>query len=127
MRDEEIRKLVDKGRKLKEKLDNMESELEKIKKTLRNEAKLKKADHFLGESHFARVGPHTVNQCDPHELEAMFTDLDRHAEFYDCIKVQIGEAKTRLGETVLGSIMTSESTPYKKVSFLKAIPKKYLE
>ena len=124
---EELRQLADKGRLVKEKIDSLEVELEKIKEVFRKEAKRRKADHFLGDKHFVRVSPQTSTECEAKELEETLDELGRHAEFYDCIRVLVGEAKSRLGETVFNSISTTKSEPFKKVSFLAKIPKKYME
>jgi hypothetical protein len=105
----------------------MEVELEKIKQVFRNEAKIRKVDHFLGDKHFVRVSPQTSTECSAQELEGILHDLGRQNEFYDCIRVLVGEAKSRLGETVFNSISETKSEPFKKVSFLAKIPKKYME
>jgi hypothetical protein len=123
----ELRKLADKGRGIKEKQDALDVELEKIKKIFREEAKARKVDHFLGDKNFVRVSPQTSTECDPQDLEQTLDDLDRHVEFYDCIRVLVTEAKAKLGETVFDSISHTKSEAYKKVSFLKSIPKKYLK
>lgn len=124
---EKLKKLVDRGRELKETIDELEVELDGIKKDLRTEGKARKVGYFLGVKHFARVSPQTATICDPEQLEETFIELERHDEFYDCIKVLVGEAKSKLGETVFESISETKSEAYKKVSFLKAIPKKYME
>jgi hypothetical protein len=125
--DVKIKKAVDRGREIKEEIDALEAEQDKIKEFLRSEAKARKIGYFLGFERFARVSPHTETSCDPREVENIFTDLDRHEEFYDCIKVQVGEAKKRLGDTVFESVSQRKSIPYKTVSFLANIPKKYVE
>lgn len=123
----ELQKLVDRGRVIRERQDGLDVELEKIKKTLRTEAKARKVSYFLGVKHFARVSPQTATVCDPQELEQALVDLERQDEFYECVKVLVTEAKAKLGETVFNSISETKSEAYKKVSFLKAIPKKYME
>ena len=123
MRKEEIATLVDKGRKLKEKIDSLELDLEKVKKTLREQAKTKKVDFFLGEKHFARVSPQTFNEVDPEDLYETMKKAGMEKEYFDCVKILIGKAKAAIGETTLDTITTSDVVPYKKVSFLKNIPK----
>jgi len=127
MTNAELRKLVDKGRAIKEKQDALDVEFNKIKEIFRVEAKARKVDHFLGDKNFVRVSPQTSTDCNAQELEEVLVDLDRQDEFYDCVKVLVGEAKSRLGETVFNSISVTKSEPYKKVSFLAKIPKKYME
>jgi hypothetical protein len=127
MTNAELRKLVDKGRAIKEKQDALDVEFNKIKEIFRVEAKARKVDHFLGDKNFVRVSPQTSTDCSAQELEEVLVDLDRRDEFYDCVKVLVGEAKSRLGETVFNSISVTKSEPYKKVSFLAKIPKKYME
>ena len=126
MRDAEVRKLVDRGRAIKEEKDTLDVEFEKIKKVLREEAKARKVGYLLGNDRFCRVSPQTSTECPPQELEQTLDDLGRHDEFYDCIKVLVGESKAKLGETLFESISTTKSEAYKKVSFLAKIPKKYL-
>jgi hypothetical protein len=127
MTNAELRKLVDKGRKLKEQADSIDTELKKVKEVFRKEAKSRKIDHFLGDLNFCKVSPQTVTNCDPEQFHETMMELDRLDEYYDCIKVKITEAKAALGETVFNSISSSESIPYQKVSFLAKAPKKYLE
>ena len=123
----ELKQLVDKGRGIKDKMDSLEAELNKIKKTLREEAKSKKVGFFVGEKHFCRVGPMSSTECEAGTLYDTFMELGRAAEFWECIKVLVTDAKAALGETVFNSISTTQSEPYKKVSFLAKIPKKYIE
>lgn len=127
MEDTELKKLVDKGRALKDKQDSIEAELGKIKKTLREEAKSRKVGFFLGDKHFARVSPKSSTECDPKKLQRTLVELGRPDEFFECVKVLVTDAKGKLGESVFASISTTESESYKTVSFLKSIPKKYLE
>jgi hypothetical protein len=124
---EELSKLVDKGRNIKEKIDALELELVGVKKTLSKEAKTRKVGYFLGKKHFARVSPHSITECDPEKLEETLAGMDMADEFYECIKVKVTETKKLMGETVFASISETKSEAYKKVSFLKAIPKKYQE
>jgi hypothetical protein len=126
MTNEEIKKLVDQGRKYKEDMDSIEVKLDKIKATLKAEAKSRKADHFLGVKNFCRVGPLTTTVCNPEQALALFEETQRRDEFFECCKMLVGEVKSKLGETLLASISTTDSIPYKKVSFLAKPPKKYL-
>lgn len=127
MTDDELKKLADRGRVLKDKQDQIDVELNKIKEVFREEAKARKVGHFLGYKHFVRVSPQTSTDCDPGELFTTFKELDRPDEFWECIKVLVTDAKAKLGETLFNSISTTKSEAYKKVSFVKSIPKKYLE
>lgn len=125
MTDVEIAGLVDKGRKLKESIDDLEIQLDKIKAVLRGQAKTIKTDHFLGKKHFCRVSPQTATICSAKDYFNLMDEQGRRDEFFDSTKVLIGEAKKLIGDTVFESISLTESEAYKKVSFLKAIPKKY--
>lgn len=127
MTNEELRKLVDKGRQLKEQADTIELELKKVKTVIQKEAKTRKVGYFLGDNHFCRVSPQTFTDCDPEQFHETMMELDRLEEYYDCIKVKVTEARDALGVTVFDSISTTKSEPYKKVSFLLKAPKKYLE
>lgn len=127
MQNMKLRKLVDEGRSIKDKIDALEARQEEIKKVLREEAKKRKIDFFLGEEHFARISPQTTTFCDSKEFYDMMVDLGREAEFFEGVNVQIGKAKAALGETVFMEIADVESIPYKKVSFLLKPPKKYVE
>ena len=127
MTNAELRKLVDKGRKLKEQADAIEVESKKVKTILKKEAKTRKVDYFLGDNNFCRVSPQTSTECDPQELEGTLVDLERQDEFYGCIKVKVTEARAALGETLFNSISETKSEAYQKVSFLAKPPKKYLE
>ena len=125
--DEELRKLADRGRVIKDKQEVLDVELEKIKVVFREEAKSRKVGHFLGDKHFVRVSPQSGTDCEPEGLHDALVEVGRGDEFYECVKVLITNAKAKLGETVFNSISTTRSEAYKKVSFLKAIPKKYME
>ena len=127
MTNAELRKLVDKGRKLKEQADEIELESKKVKAILKKEAKSRKVDYFLGDKNFCRVSPQTYTDCDPEQFHETMMELDRLEEYYDCIKVKVTEARNALGVTVFDSISTTKSEAYQKVSFLAKPPKKYLE
>ena len=125
--DEELKKLADRGRVIKDKQEVLDVELDKIKVDFREEAKSRKVGHFVGYKHFVRVSPQSATECDAEELRSTLVEVGRGHEFYECVKVLITNAKAKLGETVFNSISTTKSEAYKKVSFLKAIPKKYME
>lgn len=125
--DAELRKLVDRGRVLKDKQDAIEVELDKIKAVFREEAKARKVGYFLGSKHFVRVSPKSATEVDSEVLYDTLSELDRQDEFWECIKVLVGEAQSKLGETLFNSISSTKSESYKVVSFLKSIPKKYME
>lgn len=127
MNQEEIAKLVDEGRSIKDKVDALNARQDEIKDILRKEAKSRKTDHFLGNKHFTRISPDTTTDCDPVEFYNLMCDLDREAEAWGALKVLISNAKALVGETVFADISHVESIPYKKVSFLANIPKKYIK
>lgn len=125
--EEELKKLADRGRAIKDKQDVLDVELDKIKVIFREEAKSRKVGYFVGYKHFVRVSPQSGTTCESKELHNTLVEVGRGGEFYECVKVLITDAKAKLGETLFNSISTTKSEAYKKVSFLKAIPKKYLE
>ena len=127
MTSKEIKDLVDKGRQLKELIDSKEVELDKIKKKLKAEAKTKKADHFLGNKHFARISPQTATIIDTEEAYQVFCDMDMESTFWECCKMLVTDTKAAIGETQLASVSETKSVPYQKISFLMKPPKKYLE
>jgi hypothetical protein len=127
MNDNEVAKLVDKGRLLKEKMDAIEVELNKIKSTLKAEAKSRKVGHLLGVKRFCRVGPMTSTEVDVKEAFDFFEESNDRESFFSIVKVLVGKAKELMGESVLASMSESTTIPYSKVSFLANIPKKYLE
>ena len=126
MRDAEVRKLVDRGRAIKEEKDTLDVEFEKIKKVLREEAKARKVGYLLGNDRFCRVSPQTSTECETGVLYDTFNEIGRAHEFWECVKVLVGESKAKLGETLFESISTTKSEAYRKVAFLAKIPKKYL-
>ena len=127
MKDVEVRKLVDQGRVLKDKIEALELEQEGVKKRLREEAKSRKVGYFLGNKHFARISPQTFTTCDSEEAYDLFEELNRREEFFECVKMLVTDTKAKLGESVFESISTTKSEAYKKISFLLKPPKKYLE
>lgn len=124
---EEIAKLVDEGRSIKDKVDALNARQDEIKEILRKEAKSRKADHFLGNKHFTRISPDTTTSCESLEFYNLMCDLGRESEAWEALKVLISAAKSLVGDTVFEGISSVESIPYKKVSFLASIPKKYLK
>jgi len=126
MEDAEVRKLVDRGRVIKEKMDTLDTEQSKIKEKLRAEAKERKVGHFLGDKHFTRISPQTSTECEPKEAYQAFDDLGMEEQFWECCKMLITDTKAKLGESLFGSISFTKSEAYKKVSFLAKAPKKYL-
>ena len=85
MTKEELRKLVDQGRGLKEKIDSFEVELGKIKKVLSQEAKTRKIYYLLGNKHFCRVSPMTGTECEPTDLYDTFRELKRGVEVVEWV------------------------------------------
>jgi hypothetical protein len=127
MKDMEVKKLVDQGRVLKDKIDALELEHEGVKKKLREVAKSRKVGYLIGNKHFARISPQTTTTCNSEKAYDLFEDLDRREEFFECTKMLVTDTKAKLGESVFESISITKSESYKKVSFLLKTPKKYLE
>ena len=119
--------LVDKGYKLKVKLDEVEAQLEGIKKELRERAKKQKTDHFFGSNHFVTISGRSSTTCDPRDLHSVYADIGREEDFFNAVSVTIGTAKKDLGETLFGEIAKTDTTPYNTVSFKAKTPKKYLK
>lgn len=120
-----IAELVDKGYKLKAKVDEAELELDAIKAEIRTRAKKNKKDHFIGNNHFVSVSPRTVTTCEPDDLYNAYADIGRAQDFFKAVSVTIGTAKKDLGETVFGEISEVTTIPYNNVGFKPKVPKKY--
>jgi len=119
--------LVDRGFQLKVKFDLLESQLDEAKAEARERAKKQKSDHFFGVKHFLTISAGSSTTCESKELYDTYKDLGREDAFFDAVKPLVGQAKKDLGETVFNSISTTETFPYRTVSFKENVPKKYLK
>jgi hypothetical protein len=118
----ELRKLVDEGRSIKEKIDALTKRQSEIKKVLLIEAEKNKVDHFFGDKYFARISPMSTTVCEPSVYYTLMEDTGRLDEFFDSISVLVGKARKLIGETAFEEISDTSINPYAKVSFLKKIP-----
>lgn len=112
-------KLVDRGFDLASQIKEMESELDEIKKTLKQHAKEKKLQEIVGRKAVAKFSPQSYTSCDPKTLHKKMEELAMGHLFFDYVKVQITKAKAALGETVFSTVSKSGSTPFAKVTFKK--------
>ena len=119
--------LVDKGYKLKCKVDKVEVELDAIKKELRSRAKKEKKDYYFGNKNFATISGRTSTACEAIDLYNTYVDIGREKDFFKAVSVTVGTARKDLGETLFDSISEMTTTPYNTVAFKEKTPKKYLK
>lgn len=119
--------LVDKGYKLKCRVDAAEEELDAIKVEIKQRAKKEKCDHYIGNKHFVNISPTSSTDCDSKEMYETYKDMGREKDFFPLVKPLVGQVKKDLGETLFATISTVKTFSYNKIAFRGAVPKKYLK
>lgn len=117
---ERMDELVDRGYLLDQKIKELESERDEIKRLVRQYAKKHKTSTVEGTSKGnAHVSPYSSSVCDPKDLLDKLTELDRASEFTSLVNVVVGPTKKAIGEMIFNEIAETDTIPYHVVKFKK--------
>lgn len=100
---------------IKEKEKVLKAAKQELKKVAQGEGK-KSLSGELAEIIFS---DETKNHVDPKDLYIIMQELGMEDSFWDLVTVRLGDAKSKVGELALDSIMTSEDNEYAKMKFKK--------
>jgi len=93
--------------------------LDGVKKELKAVAQGEGKKSLSGELAEVSFIGETQNEVNPKDLYIIMEELGMGDAFWDLVKVKLGDAKSKVGELALDSIMTSEYNEYAKMKFKK--------
>lgn len=118
MKEKQIKKLIDEGAEIAIDIKRLEDELDVIKVDLKKYAQETNRRNIKGNVFYARVSPTSGADCKPKDFYDVVKKLDLGDDvFYSNIKVNVGTAKTAIGEAHFGPISKTWSKPYNMIKF----------
>jgi len=116
---QELTQTIDNAFSLDLEIKQKKKLLESKKADLKEYAKSIGEKELYGEFGKVEFSDEAKGYIDPYELYHFMLDLGMGHDFFDLVKVNLTEAKSKLGETILSEVLQTKYTEFAKMKFKK--------